>query len=116
MRTLSGDVATYVRGELSRRKIKPAQFAEQIGESTSSVERWLNEKVAFKLNALEAFATGLGMTPAELVDAAEREAALRRVEDLPGATPAEKEDLRRAVNRARPKRTRKSQDESDTGT
>lgn len=116
MRTLSGDVATYMRGELSRRKIKPAQFADQIGLSTSSVARWLNEEVAFKLDVLEAFAVGLGMTPAELIDAAEREAAMRAAENLPGATEAEKEDLRRAIDRARPRQNFKMDRASNTGT
>jgi hypothetical protein len=68
------------------------------------------------LAAVERIARVLDMTTGELVTLAEQEAPRFFAEDLAGATPAEKEDLRRAIDRARPRRNLKSQKETETGT
>lgn len=68
------------------------------------------------LVVVQRIATVLGLTTGELVTLAEESAPEFVAEDLAGATPAEKKDLRRAIARARPSRARKASGRSDTGT
>lgn len=92
-KSLSKDVARVIRGILAERQMTVQQFAARMGEPNSSVARWVNGSGTFKTDKLDAMADALDMDTAELV--------LRAVAKR-GTTPAEQEDLRRAIDRVRP--------------
>lgn len=67
------------------------------------------------LVVVQRISAALGITAGELITLAEESAPEFVVEDLAGATPAEKKDLRQAIKRARPARSRRRTDQSETG-
>lgn len=66
--TLSDQVASNLRAELSRRRISQETFAEMAGISRSSLNQRLNGRTVLDLAELEQFADLLGIEPAKLLN------------------------------------------------
>ena len=70
MQSLSEIVASTVRAELARRKLRPVDLAPVLGVDVRAVQRRIAGEIAFELDELPDVARFLGIALGDLVPAA----------------------------------------------
>lgn len=112
-------MAAEIRSRLGYMNRSQAWLQEKAEVPSATWRKYFTEGAIERdvpLAAVARIASVIGMTTGQLVTIAEERAPEFVAEGLPGATPAEKKDLRRAIDRARPRRKHKGEGESHTGT
>lgn len=110
-------MAAEIRSRLGYMNRSQAWLQERAEVPSATWRKYFTEGAIQRevpLASVARIAAVLGMTTGQLVSIAEEKAPEFFVDDLT-ATDAEKADLKKAIDRARPKRHRKGNSDSETG-